>query len=277
MNDEKGKAMNEMSKKAALEAGTAIGGQPRRRVCVIRYGRGRTGGSTGIDYAVQLCRSEGRPILVADGDLRNPTIAGLYPPGTPGGAVQPPTGEMPDQKDFITASLSRAISEQSSIAFDMGGGDRSMQEYCRDLGLVELCEAHEMEALSLYMCGPEMDDFDHVLAIWKDGLFRPKRSLLVFNEHLVPQGRTPAGAFAAITARSETQELYDAGMRTILMPRLACMLEMREAGLGLFDAAAGKPGRDGKLLDPVRKFMVRQWLGKMRGELESVGALEWMP
>ena len=269
--------MNEMSKKTALEAGSALGGQPRRRVCMIRYGRGRTGGSTVTDYAVQYGRSESRPVLVADGDLRNPTLAALYPPGTPGGAVQPPTGEIPDMKDFITGSFSRAIAEGSSIVFDMGGGDRAMQEYCRDLGLVELCEAHDMEALALYLCGPEMDDFDHVVAIWKDGLFRPKRSLLVFNEHLVPQGRTPSGAFDVIMARPEGKELFDAGMRTIIMPRLPCMREMREAGLGFFDAAAGRAGRDGKPLDPVRQFMVRQWLGKMRGQFENVGALQWLP
>ena len=89
--------MNEMSNKAAPETQPTVEGegQPRRRVCVVRHGRGRSGGTTGLDYFVQLCRHEERPILVADGDTRNPTISGLYPPDMPGGAIQPvPTAWM---------------------------------------------------------------------------------------------------------------------------------------------------------------------------------------
>ena len=62
-----------------------------RQVLAVRMGRGRTGGSTLADWVIQTARHEGRPVSVGDGDRRNPTLAGLYPPGVPGGATQPDT------------------------------------------------------------------------------------------------------------------------------------------------------------------------------------------
>ena len=87
-------------RKAAEESSIA------RQVLAVRMGRGRTGGSTLLDWLVQRARTEGRGVAVGDGDRRNPTLAGLYPPGTLGGATQPATDETADVKDWITTQLS---------------------------------------------------------------------------------------------------------------------------------------------------------------------------
>ena len=249
----------------------------RLKVLALRLGRGRTGGSTFLDLLVQLARAAGRNVLVCDGDRRNPTLAALYPPGTPGGATQPPSDEVPDGKEWLTDSISEAVRTASSLVFDMGGGDRTVQDYVREMDLVELCTAIDRLSLGLFFCGPDMDDFDHIVSIWRAGYFRPTRSLLVFNEHLVPQGRTAFGAFDAIMARPEFLELVDGGMEMIMLPRLPCLEVMRQAGLGFVDAAAGRPGIKGVPLDPVRQFMVKQWIAKVLANLERVGATEWMP
>jgi hypothetical protein len=243
----------------------------------MRHGRGRAGGSTLLDLLVQLARAEGRSVLIGDGDRRNPTLAGLYPPGKSGGATQPPTDETPDVKQWLTDSIEAALNLQSSIVIDLGGGDRVMQEYGHDLALVDFCEAQGANPLGLFVSGPELDDFEHVLAIWRAGYFRPARSLLVFNEYLVPQGRTPSGAFNRIAEQPGFAEMIEGGARPMYFPRLPCMEEMRSAGLGFIDAAAGKPGLSGKPLGPVRQFMIKQWIGKVRGEIERSGATEWLP
>ena len=67
--------------------------QARAPVLATRLGRGRLGGSTICDLLAQRARMAGRPVTVADGDLLNPTLAGLYPPGSPGGATQPKSSQ----------------------------------------------------------------------------------------------------------------------------------------------------------------------------------------
>lgn len=249
----------------------------RLKVLALRLGRGRTGGSTLLDLLIQLARAAGRNVLVCDGDRRNPTLASLYPPGTPGGATQPPSDEGPDSKEWLSDSISEAVQTEASLVCDMGAGDRTVQDYVRDMDLVELCLAVGREPLGLFFSGPDMDDFEHILSIWRAGYFRPQRSLLVLNEHLVPQGRTPLGAFDAIMSRPEFLELAQDGMETIMLPRLPCLDAMRQAGLGFMDAAAGRPGLKGVPLDPVRQFMVKQWIAKVLANLARVGATEWMP
>ncbi len=247
------------------------------QVLAVRMGRGRTGGSTLLDWLVQRARTEGRGVAVGDGDRRNPTLAGLYPPGTVGGATQPVTDETADVKDWITGELSQMVALGNSLVLDLGGGDRVLSEYGRDLGLVDFCTMAGIEPLALFMSGPEMDDFEHVLTIWQAGYFRPGRAILVFNEHLVAGGRTPTGAFDAIMNRPEMKEMMAQGLRVIFMPRLPCMTEMRRAGLSFLDAVANKAGVDGKPLDPVRQFMVSSWHKRMLEEFSKRGALGWLP
>jgi hypothetical protein len=249
----------------------------RTPVAAVRFSRGRTGGTTVTDLLIQRGRAANRLIVIADGDLRNSTLSGFYPPGSEGAALQPPSDDLVDMKDFLTNAFATAIGLGASLVADFGGGDRVMLEYGRELALVELCGSVGMEPLALYVTGPEMDDFEHVLSIWRSEVFRPKRSLLFMNEHLVPHGRTPAGAFTAITSRPELREMMRDGLKIVLMPRLPCMAQMRDAELSLLEAMAGKPGNKGIPLDPVRQFMVRHWLKRLEAAFAEANVLDWLP
>lgn len=263
--------MNEMSRRPEPETDLS------RRAIVLRQGRGRQGGTTALDLLIQLARTEGRPVLVGDGDRNNSSLALFYPPGSEGGASQPPTGETEDVKDWITETVADAIRLGSSLVIDLGGGDRVMEEYGRDLGLVEFCEAKGFNPLGLFFCGPEESDLRHVLSLWNADYFRPRRSVVVFQEYLVPRGRTPAGAFDKLLSSPEMEQLLADGMQFVFLPRLPCMEEVRKLGIGFSDAAAGKRGIEGKPLDPVRQFMVEQWIGKVQKEFARIGATEWLP
>ena len=268
--------MNELSKTPVI--GEAKASQVERGVVIaMRHGRGRGGGSTFLDLLIQLARTEGRKVMVGDGDRRNPTLAGYYPPGADGGATQPPTDEMADVKDWLTNTVGEALNLGSSLVIDLGGGDRVMQEYGHDLALVDFCEECGANPLGLFICGPEPDDFEHILGIWRAGYFRPKRSIVVMNEHLVPAGRTPHGAFDEVMGSSGFKEMLGQGARPMFLPRLPSMKEMRAAGLSFPDAASGKPGKSGKPLDPIRQFMVKQWVGKVIKEFERIKVAGWLP
>lgn len=248
-----------------------------RKVLAVRFGRGRTGGSTGMDFLIQRARRQGRRVLIGDGDRRNATLARFYPETEKDGASQPATDELADVKEWITGLLGQAAVSETSLVLDMGGGDRALAEYHYDLQIVEFAESYGLAPLGVYFCGPDMDDFDHVVKVWRAGYFRSKRSVLFMNEHLVRAGKTPAGAFERILERPEVEEMAEAGMTVVLMPRLACMNELREKGLSLFDAAAWKPGVGGRRLDPVRAHMVDTWLKRLEEALEREEVTEWLP
>lgn len=248
-----------------------------RRVLAIRMGRGRTGGTTLLDLMIQWARAAGRTVVIADGDLRNSTLATLYPPGTDGGALRPQSDDLVDMKDLFTMAVSEAVEQQASLVVDFGGGDRVMLEYGRELSLVELSEGLGMQPLAVYVTGPEPDDFEHILSLWRSKVFRPAHALLVLNEHLVPNGRSPEGAFRHLLSRPEFEGMAEEGLKVAVMPRLPSMPQIREAGLSLIDAMSGKPGRSGVPLDPVRAFMVKTWFRRMEATLSEAGALDWLP
>ncbi len=255
----------------------AVASQERRPVLAVRHGRGRTGGSTFMDLLIQRARAANRLVIVGDGDRRNATLASLYPPGTAGGATQPVSDEIPDVKDWITSLAGEMAESRASLILDLGGGDRVLAEYGRELALPVFCESVGVEPLSIYMIGPDMEDFDHILTIYRAGYFRTERSILVMNESLVRAGKTARGAFDVIVTRPECRELAEEGTKFLFMPRLPCMVEMRDSGLSFYDAAKGKRGCRGKPMDPVRQFMVRSWLDEMERVFEKIGILEWLP
>ena len=251
--------------------------QSRSPTLAVRLGRGRLGGSTICDLLIQRGRLAGRAVLVADGDRRNPTLAGLYPPGLIGGANQPTSDELADMKDWITEQVGQMVSTRSSMVLDLGGGDRVLSDYGEDLPLATFCEAAGVTCLPLYFTGPEQDDFDHIMAIHRARYFRGEKAILFMNESLVRSGKTTIGAFDEIISRPEMDKLGEDGVKIVLVPRLPCMKELRASGLSFYEAAANKPGKDGKPLDPVRHFMVKSWIERLETRFVETGVAEWLP
>ena len=249
----------------------------RSPILATRLGRGRLGGSTVCDFLVQRGRKAGNAVMVADGDRRNPTLAGLYPPGGPGGASVPPSDELADMKDWITEQVGQMVVNRSSMVLDLGGGDRVLSDYGQDLPLVDFCESAGVSCLPLYFSGPEKDDFDHIVAIHEAKYFTTSRGILFLNESLVRSGKTTLGAFDETMNRPDLAAMVASGVEVIFVPRLPCMPEMRASGLGFYEAAGNKPGRNGKPMDPVRQFMVKTWIEKLESQFVTSGIADWLP
>ena len=257
---------------------TTVETQPAAvRSLVIRQGRGRLGGSTLLEYLVTRARREGRPVIVGDGDVDHASLSQVYPPGTSEGAVQPVSAQPADLKQWVTDLVGRAVDEGSSLVLDLGGGEAILRDYGEDTSLVEFCDEVGMESVGLFMCGADPADFDHVVGIWDSGHFRPRRSLLVFNEFLAPPGRSALGAFNFVMERPEFERLTEEGMRCLTIPRLVPMLAMRNAGLSFFDAMLGKPGRGGRPLGPMERHQVRKWVERLEEGLGAIRAERWLP
>lgn len=239
-------------------------------VLAVGLGRGFGGKSTGLSEVVWRARNQGRDVIVADGDARSKTLASIFPEAT-----FPATEELPDVKEWLSGILNRMVEEQRSAVLDLGGGDRVLQEYGRDLLLVEFCEEYGIEPLALYFLGPEEEDLKHVLSIWEAGYFRPKRSFLVMNEGVIREGKTMAGAFDQTLNDPGLAKMIEAGAIPIMMKRLACMDLVRKSGIGFYSAATGGKGATGKPLDPTYAFMVKKWLRDLEGE--RMAQAGWLP
>jgi hypothetical protein len=246
-------------------------------VLAVRHGRGRTGGTTFLNFLIERARRSGRTVLIGDGDRRNATLAGLYPPESPGGASQPLSDETPDVKDWIRSLVGSMVEIGASLVLDMGAGDQALAEACRELDLIEFCESVGVEPLFMGSMGPDMEDFEHLLTIMQAGYFEAPHKVLVMNEHLVRSGKTPMGAFDAILNRRELVELSEMGLQVVMMPRLIYMEQMRKGGLSFYDVVAGKKGSEGKPMDPLAQFAAKRWIEALEQQFQANGIEEWLP
>lgn len=264
------------------EAGSEGGARSVPRL-LIRAGRGRTGGSTGLDLAVQRGRYQGRRVKPLDGDLRSRTLSALYPSedgsGVPvrDGASAPKTDELPDIKAWLSAELDSMVEEGVSRVLDLSGGDRVMQEYVRDLALMEFCRDFGISPTVAVFLGPDLEDFRHATQLLTSGEFKCERTLLVLNEGVIRQGQTTAGAFDAIVTRDEYRALMQGGARPMFMPRLTCMAVLRERGLRFYDVLDRSPGGPGEKISPTLYHMTKTWLANFEREVETAGVAEWLP
>lgn len=251
-------------------------GSERAPVLAVRHGRGRTGGSTFLDLLIQRARRVGRSVIIGDGDRGNATLANLYPPGDKFGAVQPRSDDIADVSDWITALSGEMVESGASLVLDLGGGDRVLSEHSRAMALPDFCEAFGWEPLSIYMIGPDLEDFEHVFKIFKAGYFKAPRAILIMNEALVRAGKNASGAFDQIVDHAGYQEM-NAAVRQLSMPRLECMSALRASGLSFYEAISNMVGVDGKRLNLGQQFQVRTWLNQMERKFTNLGIEEWLP
>lgn len=262
------------------ESGRADGGKTD---LLVRWGRGRSGGSTGCDVVVQRARYSGRRVKPLDGDLRTRTLSALYPSqdeqGQPieGGASAPKSDDLADIKEWMSDELDEMVRTGISRVLDLSGGDRVLQEYVRDLELEQYCEDHKVGLTLAVFLGPDMDDFRHATQLLSSGEFKCGRTLLVLNEGVVRMGQTTAGVFDPIMSQPEFKSLIRQGARSLFMRRLTCMARVRERGLRFYDLLDSSPGSLGSSVSPTLQHMTRTWLLNFERGIEESGVADWLP
>ena len=250
---------------------------------LIRAGRGRTGGSTGLDLAVQRARYQGRRVKPLDGDLRSRTLSSLYPAKDdegrpiPDGASSPATDELPDIKAWLSAEFDSMVEERVSRVLDLSGGDRVMQEYVRDLALMNFCRDFGIDPTVAVFLGPDMEDFRHAIQLLRSSEFRCDRTMIVLNEGVIRHGQTTSGAFEPILGHPDFEAIVRDGARPVFVRRLTCMATLRERGLGFYDVLAGKPDKAGAKASPTLFHMTKTWIETFEREHEKARVAQWLP
>lgn len=244
---------------------------------IVRQGRGRAGGSMTCDLLAETAIGRGQRVIVADGDMRNPTLSLKYPPGSEHGAPRPKSDTAVDGRDWLNEILNLGFEQNASVFIDLGGGDRTLQEWSAGIDFVSLAESLGFNVTGLFFSGPEYDDFAHVLSILQAGYFKPRQSLLVLNEALIENGRSSQGAFDHILNDPSMPGLVGDGMQTLLLPRLAYMDQVKAAGLSFHDAAQNMKGKNGRPFGPAQAFFVKSWLKTIEQRIADAGVESWLP
>lgn len=255
----------------------------RRPVLAQRKGRGRLGGSRFLDLLVQRARAANRRVKVLDGDLRSRTLAEIYPAvdrtGKPvrDGASAPRSEELPDMKTWLFEQLDAMVEDRVSRVLDLGGGDRVMQEFVRELPMATYCEEMGLDLVSLYMLGPDPEDFRHVREVIKAEGGDTTKIVLVLNEGVIRVGQSVDGVFDPLLLHPDMNALIGDGARVAMFRRLSCMDLVQASGQSYFDIVKGVPGAGGEKQRPTTQHMVKIWLARFEAEQGENGVGEWLP
>lgn len=253
----------------------------RRPVLAQRKGRGRLGGSRFLDLLVQRARAANRRVKVLDGDLRSRTLAEIYPAvdlsGKPvrDGASCPTSEELPDMKTWLFEQLDAMAEDRVSRVLDLGGGDRVMQEFVRELPISTFCDDMGIDLVSLYMLGPDPEDFRHVREVIKAEGGDTTKIVLVLNEGVIRVGQSVVGVFDPLLLHPDMNALIEDGARVSMFRRLSCMEVVQASGQSYYDIVRGVPGAGGQKQRPTTQHMVRVWLERFEAEFvqNEVGML----
>lgn len=248
---------------------------PPAKKLVVRFGRGRLGGTTYLDALAQRARLAGREVILVDADVRNPSLSRLYPEARILAGATP--------QDFRAVMLS-VLDELAgrpgpvSALVDIGGGqDRAMIELLRDLSLAEFCRDAGVLPVGAYMLGPDLDDLMHAVSVRDVRLLEGGATLLVMNEAIIARGQDPETAFGPVRGHAAFKAWLAAGALPVLVRNLAVLDKARALGLPLGDAIAGKTGESGRGLGFTERWMIKDWFRKLEDRHAEADALELLP
>lgn len=247
--------------------------EQRDPAAVIRWGRGRLGGSSKLIYLAQRARSQGRQVLLRDGDLKSSTLYGYYPDA----CTRPPSENIADFKQWVMDDFDEMAEDRVSRIYDVSGGDRVLQELLQDLNLPTFCVSFGFRLTWLCMLGPDEEDFRHVRAALDAGDLNPGNMLLVLNEGVIRQNQNAASAFDAIIEHPDFRAMLKNGAKTLYWNRLPGMKGLLDAKLDFFDVAAQRPDANGIKPKATMAHMTKGWLAEAEVQHAKSQTQAWVP
>jgi hypothetical protein len=262
------------TKSVKEDVAAAMPSVARRPVLVIKYCRGRLGGSALLLAIAQRAKWSGREVLLIDGDESSKTLRTYYPSG-PNAALVPDGTDAVAFKDLILKHMSLMVADRISRVIDLSGGSKDMDDVMAELNLSEFCDDNDIDLIVIGMLGPDTEDFEHVVKAVEGDHLSPKHMLMVTNFGTL-RGGNPDAAFKPIFNDPRFKDLRARGAKSIIMPRLPVMSSMREAKADVYEVAGGKRP-DGSIHDPVWAHMSKRWLKDMEQQFVNAGIAEMLP
>jgi len=229
---------------------------------MIAMGRGNTGKSAFFRWAVERAELAGRDVLIADADRTNATLPKFFQ------SVQRPEFLDDDYlSDWLGSLIEIQVQSRLSVVVDMGGGDLVWSRFSRMLELTALLEANGIRPVCVHMVGPSLDDLAPMRENRASQSFCPRSTVIVLNEGLIKDTRSPELAFRQVRADQAFLDELAADAVPVVLPRLSAM-HVIDAQRLTFAAAETQLGI-------TQGAIVRLWRRNM--ELAFAPVLDWLP
>jgi len=274
MSDANEAEVQAMARKVSKEV-PAAGAPGRRAILIVKYCRGRLGGSAWELTVVQRARAAGREVIVIDGDEVSKTMRTYYPTGSPGAALVPDGSDVAAFKELMLEQMTLMAADGKARVVDVSGGSRDLDDVLAELDLPVFCQDYGIDLLVVAMLGENREDFNHVVKAIEAGFVRPENLLLVLN-HGVLGKKNPEAAFLPITDDQRYKDLVACGARVMHMPNLPVLDKMRAARVDGYATAASAKMPDGSF-QPIWQNMAKRWLTTMEQEFADAGITDLLP
>ncbi len=250
---------------------------PRRPVALVKAGRGNLGGSTAEAALAERAIMQGRLPLLADGDARNPGLSAFKTIYQLCGLPRPTSEDAAVLREWFAEAFGAAAEKQQSLLVDIGGGDRTLELWAKEEGIISLADSIGLDVTGLFMCGPQPGDLDYIKRLWDSQLFRPKKALLVFNEWTVPTGNDPDQFFARLTENPLFGQMDDCKVAFLRIPKLSLLPSVIESGLSFQQVMESAPRPSGTPFDVLRRAQVKRWFDLIEEHIHDRNIGDWLP
>jgi hypothetical protein len=226
-------------------------------------GGGNSGKTVEVRWLVGRMAEHGRQAILAALDPANRSLATWFE-----GVEQPPSSDGTQTARWLREFLTFLMTERSHNAvLDFGGGDTSLLKLIDTApDIAATLESEGVAPVACYTLTPRLDDLAALDTLETAG-FRPKATLLLFNEGRVDSSMSRDEAFTRIGRHTAVRNALARGAVPIWMPRLEpeVMGEIEGKRLQFTQARDGQvpPGARFAPIGGLERAMVRRWLERM--------------
>ncbi|GBR48693.1 P-loop NTPase family protein [Neokomagataea thailandica] len=252
--------------------------QPPRVKVVFKAGRGNLGGTTTLALLAERALNAGRPVLMADADVRNQGISQFKPLYDQCGIGLPASDSQHDVQNYLSKSFARALTEKKSVFIDVGGGDRTLEEWTKRTQIEQITTSMGIEVIAVFMCGIDSGDIDYIVNLWNNGGFRPQKSLIVFNQNAVPMGQDASKFIKAISVDARFDKMRkETDLEFVSLQANPFMNEVKASGLTFHEAARRVGHSKPSTLDPLSEAVTGLWIDNFEKNLVEQDVVSWLP
>ncbi len=260
------------SMQAIVRSDIDLSGKPK---VWFMIGSGNSGKTVEVRWLAGRMIERGRQAVLAALDPGNRSLASWLD-----GVEQPPSSDGVQTARWLREFLTFLMTEkQHSAILDFGGGDTSLAKLVDAApGIATTLEDAGLAPVACYTLTPRLDDLAALDTLEAAG-FRPKATVLLFNEGRADSSMSRDEAFARIGRHAAVRNALARGAVPVWMPRLEpeVMQEVEGKRLQFVQARDGQVP-DGASFAPIGGFeraMVTRWLERMEEAHSAIPT--WLP
>ena len=245
---------------AAVRSSLDLSGKPK---IWFMIGAGNSGKTVEVRWMVSRMAEQAREAILAALDPANRSLATWFD-----GVEQPPNSDGAQTARWLREFLTFVMTEKAHNAIlDFGGGDTSLAKLIDAApDIATTLEEAGIAPVACYTLTPRLDDLAALDTLEAAG-FKPKATVLMFNEGRVDSTISRDEAFTRIGRHSAVRSAVARGAVPLWMPRLEpeVMAEIEGKRLSFGQARDGVVPSDAKFapIGGLERAMVRRWLERM--------------